>query len=67
MSTKQGVVLLAIAASIAIATALAHFSCLYFDPQCYSVQMAPPRGDANKSMVAQAYSQVTNQGGLLQA
>ena len=41
MSTKQGVLLLCIAAFIAFATALAHLSCIYFGPQCYSAQMAP--------------------------
>jgi len=41
MSTKQGVVLLVIAALIAASTAMAHLSCIYFGPQCYSAQMAP--------------------------
>ena len=40
MNTKHGVILLVIAASIAIATALAHLSCIYLGPQCYSAQMA---------------------------
>lgn len=42
ISTKQGVVLLVIAATIAFLTALAHLSCIYFGPQCYVIQMAPP-------------------------
>lgn len=41
MHTKQGVFLLIIVAIIAIATAVAHLSCIYFGPQCYSAQMAP--------------------------
>jgi hypothetical protein len=41
MSAKQGIVLLVIAALIAVATAFAHLSCIYFGPQCYSAQMAP--------------------------
>lgn len=41
MSTKSGIVLLAIAAFIAISTAIAHLSCIYFGPQCYAAQMAP--------------------------
>ncbi|MDP4537415.1 hypothetical protein Q3O60_14575 [Alkalimonas collagenimarina] len=41
MHTKQGIFLLIIVAIIAIATASAHLSCIYFGPQCYSAQMAP--------------------------
>jgi hypothetical protein len=33
---------LVLAATITIATALAHMSCIYFGPECYSLQMAPP-------------------------
>lgn len=43
MSRKWGIVLLTIAASIFFCTALAHLSCIYFGPQCYSAQMAPPQ------------------------
>jgi len=39
---KHGVVFLVVAALIAIFTAFAHLSCIYFGPQCYSAQMAPP-------------------------
>ncbi|MBR8845482.1 MULTISPECIES: hypothetical protein [Pseudoalteromonas] len=42
MSAKKGVILLAIGATIFFSTALAHLSCIYFGPQCYSSQMAPP-------------------------
>ena len=41
MNSKQGIVLLVVAAFIATSTALAHLSCIYFGPQCYSLQMAP--------------------------
>ncbi|RUO25522.1 hypothetical protein CWE09_01935 [Aliidiomarina minuta] len=41
MSTKHAVFLLLIVAIIAIATAIAHLSCIYFGPQCYAAQMAP--------------------------
>lgn len=39
---KTGVLLLVLAGVIAFATALAHTSCIYFGPECYSAQMAPP-------------------------
>ncbi len=39
---KSGVTLLVIAALIMGFTAIAHLSCIYFGPQCYSAQMAPP-------------------------
>lgn len=39
---KFGVVCLVIAAFIAISTAVAHLSCIYFGPACYAAQMAPP-------------------------
>ena len=42
INTRQGVILLVIAAAIAFLTALAHLSCIYFGPQCYEIQMAPP-------------------------
>ncbi|BDX08545.1 hypothetical protein [Planctobacterium marinum] len=42
INTRQGVILLVIAATIAFLTALAHLSCIYFGPQCYEIQMAPP-------------------------
>jgi len=38
-----GVILLVFAALIAIGTAFAHLSCIYFGPQCYAAQMAPPQ------------------------
>ncbi len=41
MSTKQGIVLLLIAASIAVLTAFAHLSCIFLGPQCFETQMAP--------------------------
>jgi len=42
MSTKWGMILLAVAALVAFSTAVAHLSCIYFGPQCFSAQMAPP-------------------------
>jgi len=42
MNVNYGVVFLVLAALIAIATALAHLSCIYLGPECYSIQMAPP-------------------------
>jgi hypothetical protein len=41
LSHQKGIILLVIAAFIAISTAFAHLSCIYFGPQCYSAQMAP--------------------------
>lgn len=41
MTSKQGRVLLVIAAVVEVSTAFAHLSCIYFGPQCYSAQMAP--------------------------
>ena len=41
MSFKNGILLLVIAAFAAISTGLAHLSCIFFGPQCYSAQMAP--------------------------
>ena len=41
MSFKIGVALLVFAAFTAISTGLAHLSCIFFGPQCYSAQMAP--------------------------
>jgi len=43
MKSKIGVILLVLAAFIAIGTALAHLSCIYFGPKCYAAQMAPPQ------------------------
>lgn len=43
MSRKKGIVLLVVAAGIFFCTALAHLFCIYFGPQCYSAQMAPPQ------------------------
>lgn len=42
MKLNLGILFLVLAALIAIATAVAHLSCIYFGPECYSVQMAPP-------------------------
>ena len=42
MNAKTGFALLLIAATIAFATALAHLSCIFLGPECYSAQMAPP-------------------------
>ncbi len=41
MKPQIGIVFLVFAALIAIGTALAHLSCIYFGPQCYAAQMAP--------------------------
>lgn len=41
MKSKYGITLLFLAAIIAFGTALAHFSCIFFGPECYSAQMAP--------------------------
>lgn len=41
MTAKFGILLLALAAVIAMGTAAAHLSCIYFGPQCYTAQMAP--------------------------
>ena len=41
MSNKPGALLLVIAVLIAFATAIAHLSCIYFGPQCFSTQMMP--------------------------
>ncbi len=42
MSKRVGVALLVLVALIAGGTALAHLSCIYFGPECYAAQMAPP-------------------------
>ena len=42
MNKKTGIVLLIAGSAVAIATALAHLSCLYFGPEFYAAQMAPP-------------------------
>lgn len=41
MNKRVGIVFLVTAGLISFAVALAHLSCLYLGPQCYSVQMAP--------------------------
>lgn len=41
MKPNIGIIFLVIAALIAMATAAAHLSCIYFGPQCYATQMAP--------------------------
>lgn len=42
INQRIALILLLVAALAAIATALAHLSCIYFGPVCYAVQMAPP-------------------------
>jgi len=42
MKPKIGILLLVLAALIAMGTGAAHLSCIYFGPQCYATQMAPP-------------------------
>ena len=42
MKIKFGVLFLVLAAMIAIGTGIAHLSCIYFGPECYAAQMAPP-------------------------
>jgi hypothetical protein len=41
VKSKIGVTLLVLAAFIAMATAIAHMSCIFLGPECYSAQMAP--------------------------
>ena len=41
MKPKIGVMLLALAACIAMGTAIAHMSCIFLGAECYAVQMAP--------------------------
>ena len=41
MKPQLGILFLVIAALIAIGTAAAHLSCIYFGPHCYAAQMAP--------------------------
>ena len=43
MKAKVGIIFLVLAALIAIGTALAHLSCIYFGAECYAAQMAPPQ------------------------
>ena len=43
MKPHIGKLLLVLAALIAMATAIAHTSCIYFGPECYAAQMAPPQ------------------------
>ncbi|MCO7187895.1 MULTISPECIES: hypothetical protein [unclassified Pseudoalteromonas] len=42
MSRRYGIVLLLLATLTAFLVAVAHMSCIYFGPQCYAAQMAPP-------------------------
>ncbi|MCG7534999.1 hypothetical protein [Pseudoalteromonas sp. OOF1S-7] len=42
MSRGYGIALLLLATCAAFLVAAAHLSCIYFGPQCYAVQMAPP-------------------------
>ena len=41
MVNRKASIMMVLAATVAIVTAFAHLSCIYFGPQCYSVQMAP--------------------------
>lgn len=41
MKSNLGVAFLVLGALIAIGTAVAHTSCIYFGPGCYATQMAP--------------------------
>jgi hypothetical protein len=41
MKLNLGILFLVLAALIAFGTAVAHLSCIYFGPSCYSLQMAP--------------------------
>ena len=41
MKNKIAQILLLSAASIALFTAFAHLSCIFFGPQCYKAQLAP--------------------------
>jgi hypothetical protein len=41
VKSKLGVTLLVLAALMAMSTAFAHLSCIYFGPKCYAAQMAP--------------------------
>jgi hypothetical protein len=43
LKSKIGAIFLVLAALIAIATAVAHMSCIYLGPECYAAQMAPPQ------------------------
>lgn len=40
---KIGITLLILAAVIVFGTAIAHMSCIFLGPKCYSAQMAPPQ------------------------
>lgn len=42
INEKYGRLLLLLVTVISIGTAIAHVSCIFLGPQCYSVQMAPP-------------------------
>jgi len=41
MKFNYGVIMLLLAASVAIITAIAHMSCIVLGPECYASQMAP--------------------------
>jgi hypothetical protein len=43
LKVKIGAILLVLAALIAMATAVAHMSCIFLGPECYAAQMAPPQ------------------------
>ena len=43
MKSKYGITLLVLAALISVGTAIAHMSCIFFGPECFSAQMAPPQ------------------------
>lgn len=43
MKSKYGVTFLILAALISVGTAIAHMSCIFFGPECFSAQLAPPQ------------------------
>jgi hypothetical protein len=43
LKPKYGVLFLIVAALISVSTAVAHMSCIFLGPECFSAQMAPPQ------------------------
>jgi hypothetical protein len=43
VKSKPGILYLVVVALIAVATAIAHMSCIFLGPECFSAQMAPPQ------------------------
>ena len=43
MQSNCGILFLVVAALIALGTAIAHMSCIFLGPECFSAQMAPPQ------------------------